>query len=730
MHTSILARLLIGAFFTALSPGVATGADTGSIEGTVVFAGSQKRLSGIEITLLEAQKTVISGETGEFRIEGLSAGTYTLTARGTSFQTTSLKVIVSEGTAALVAVNLPLSPLAESVVVSASPYTQNSFETYQPTTTLDGKQLEQNLSGTLGETLRDQLGVNVRSFGPATSRPVIRGFDGDRVLVMQDGNRTGDLGSQSGDHGVPIDPASLERVEVVRGPAALLYGSNAIGGVVNSVTTDVGHNAPFKGTMGHARFEGGTVNSEGAVNGHIDHGTGNWIFHAGGGGRRTSDYRSPIGKIENSDSRTENAKFGFHFVNDRTSVGFNYGYDDLSYGIPFAGAIEGEEDATIALDATRQSLQFTGHVKHVRGPFQEFRFSAGYTDYQHRELEDNVVTTVFDNRLLEYRALLDQRRTGRLSGTLGLWGLHRDYATTGAEALAPATIQNSIAVFAYEELSWEPVKFQFGGRIDHTRYRPNERRARNFTGFSGSLGLLVNLRKDTVLATNYALAYRSPALEELYNFGPHIGTVSFEIGNDSLERELGNGIDVALRHRADRVQAEFNFFYTHIRDFIFGSPTGESMDGLPVFEFTQGDSRFLGFETGVDLALREWLWLNLGCDYVSAKLTDSGQHLPRIPPLRGRAGLEFRHGGFSFMPQFIMASDQDRTFGAETRTAGYTVLNIRAAYSWDDGRLRHTLTAGLLNAGDRLYRNHLSYIKELAPEYGRSFKVTYTINFF
>ncbi len=702
----------------------------GSVEGIVSHGGSKKPLPGIELTVVETRQTAVTDNNGGFKIEGVQPGTYLLEARGPSFQTSSQKIQVTDNAVTRVNIPMTLSPLAMNVVVSASPYTQETFRTYQPTSTLEGIKLEQNLSGTLAESLKEQPGVNMRSFGPGSARPVIRGFDGDRVLVIQDGNRTADLSSQSGDHGVPIDPSSLERIEVVRGPASLLYGSNAIGGVINTVSSDVGHTAPFKGVSGHARFEGGTVNSEGAANGHIDLGTGSWIFHAGGGGRRADDYHTPEGTVPNSRTRTGTAQLGFDFVKERGSFGFNYGHDDLRFGIPFAGTFEGEEDALIDIDTKRDVFQFKAGLKNLAGPFNNLRFRAGYTDYQHAELEEDEVTTRFNNNLFEYQGFFEQARAGRLTGTLGIWGLHRDYETIGAEALAPPTRQNSFAVFAYEELAWERSKLQFGGRLDHTSYSPDGLIDRSFTGFSGSVGLLQDLGPSTVFAANYALAYRAPALEELYNNGPHIGTVRFEIGNPNLSRELGNGIDLSLRHQTERFRGEVNYFYTHIQDFIFGAPTGEIEDNLPVFEFTQGNSRFTGFEIGLGVGLTHWLWLDLGTDYVNAELTDSGEHLPRIPPLRGRAGVEFRHKGFSFAPQLVMASDQDEVFGPETRTAGYAVVNLKAAYTWNAGRIGHTISAALINAGDRLYRNHLSYIKDLAAEYGRNFRVTYTVNIF
>ena len=221
----------------------------------------------------------------------------------------------------------------------------------------------------------------------------------------------------------------------------------------------------------------------------------------------------------------------------------------------------------------------------------------------------------------------------------------------------------------------------------------------------------------------------APALEELYNLGPHRGNLAFEIGNPDLKRELGNGFDFGIRHNSKRVRFEANGFYYHIKDFIFLAPTGDVEDGLTVAEYDQGATRYAGAEARLDTALHPAVWLNLGLDYVNAELTSDNTPLPRIPPLRGRVGLEFRYKGLLLNPEIVMANHQDRIFPTETPTAGYAVFNISGSYLFAQQHAAHIISFNFFNVGDTLYRNHLSFIKEFAPEMGRGLRVTYTLRF-
>jgi iron complex outermembrane receptor protein len=577
------------------------------------------------------------------------------------------------------------------------------------------------------------LGIAKRSFGPGTARPVIRGFDGDRVLVLQDGNRIGGLGFQSGDHAEPVNVLTVERIEVVKGPATLLYGSNAIGGVVNAVS---GHDSAHKGLNGYVTGIGSTNGGHAGGSGGVEFGTDKWLFWINGGGQRSGNYKTPIGEVQNSFSREGNLATGFGYYLTKGFFSFNYNFDKRRYGIPFDPNIVDPE--IVELNPRRHSFGFRGGFREGRSFVEAGTFSLQYNDYTHSEIESltGEVGTAFKNKTFVYQGVFDQRKTGKLSGRFGSWGLYRDFAASGDEALAPPTKQGAFALFALETLDFERASVQFGGRLEHNRYRPEATiqrgvlPSRSFTGFSGAVGVRVPTWTGGAFVANYSHSYRAPSLEELYNDGPHPGNLAFEIGDPNLKRELGNGLDFGVRHSSPRLRFEANGFFYHIQDFIFLAPPGAIQDDLIVAEYRQGASRYAGAEARLDAAVHKAVWLNLGLDYVSAELTATNMPLPRIPPLRGRVGLELRYKGLLLNPEVVMAKDQNRLFPTETRTAGYTVFGLSGSYLIAHGHAAHIISFNAFNLGDRLYRNHLSFIKEFAPEMGRGLRVTYTLRFF
>jgi iron complex outermembrane receptor protein len=291
-------------------------------------------------------------------------------------------------------------------------------------------------------------------------------------------------------------------------------------------------------------------------------------------------------------------------------------------------------------------------------------------------------------------------------------------------------------VFGLQNLDFERVALQFGARLETNRYRPEPTETRgilpdrNFTGFSGAAGIRVNTWRGGSLVANYSHSYRAPSLEELYNFGPHPGNLAFEIGDPALVRERGDGLDFGVRHSSKRVRFEANGFYYHIKDFVFLAPTGDVEDGLIVANYDQGTTRYAGTEAQFATQLHPVVWLNVSLDYVNAELTETRTPLPRIPPFRARAGLELRFKNLLLNPEIVMANRQDRLFPNETPTAGYAVANLSGSYLIAGQHRAHIVAFNFFNMADTLYRNHLSFIKEFAPEMGRGLRVTYTLRVF
>ena len=715
--------------FSAYSQAAATG--TGTLRGTVTLGDSGKPIHNAIITILQLKRSVDTDDNGHYEFTDLPPGKYDVVAHLDRVPDIVRTADVANGETTI-DFKFELTGVREEVTVTATGTEQALSSSIQSVDVLGSIELAKKSPVSLGEALDGELGIAKRSFGPGTARPVIRGFDGDRVLVLQDGNRVGGLGFESGDHAEPVDILTAERVEVVKGPATLLYGSNAIGGVVNTVS---GHDSPHKGLNGYLTGLGSTNSNQGGGSGGIEYGTARWLTWANFGGQRSSDYDTPIGRVENSFSREASTAAGFGFYPKKAFFSFNYNFNKRRYGIPVD---PNEPDPEIVeLNPRRHSIELRGGFRETGTFIDAGTFSIQYNNYRHAEINSitGEVGTGFRNNTFLYQGMFDQRKTGRLSGRFGFWGLHRDFSASGEEALAPPTKQNAFAVFGLETLDFERVSLQLGGRIENNRYNPEPSAARgvlpdkSFTGFSGAAGIRIATWNGGSFVANYSHSYRAPALEELYNLGPHRGNLAFEIGNPDLERELGNGVDFGIRHNSKRVRFEANGFYYNIKDFIFLAPTGDVEDGLTVAEYDQGTTRYAGTEARLDAALHPAVWLNLGLDYVNAELTSNDTPLPRIPPLRGRVGLEFRYKGLLLNPEVVMANHQNRIFPTETPTAGYAVFNLSGSYLFAQQHAAHIISFNFFNAGDTLYRNHLSFIKEFAPEMGRGLRVTYTVRF-
>ena len=368
-------------------------------------------------------------------------------------------------------------------VASVSAEARSQFDVYQPTSVLAGQDLSKQLEMSIGATLENQPGVASRTFGPATARPVIRGLDGDRVLILQDGQRMGDLSTQSADHAVTVNPAAAQRIEVVRGPATLLYGSNAIGGLVN-VLTDQILTTPLQGTTGNVIFDVGSAAEETGAAGDVRVGNGKFALVAGGGGRRSGDVQTPEGEVVNSQSRSGFGNIGLSWTGSKGYLGGSYGYDDTKLGIPVV------EEGILQSTPRKHSFSLRGGARDLTGAFDSFRATATIRRYKHEELEGEEVGTAFKNDTTELELIGNHRALGRLKGSVGAWVLDRAFDAVGAEALSPAVDQNGFAGFLFEEVTWPHVTLQFGGRVDHSQYTPAGETERTFTTGSGSGGIL------------------------------------------------------------------------------------------------------------------------------------------------------------------------------------------------------------------------------------------------
>jgi iron complex outermembrane recepter protein len=737
----------------------------GTITGRVTLEGTAEPVHGASIVVVGARRTAVSRDDGTFDIPNVPPGTYDVLAQREHFTSVRQVVTVTAGQTATTNFSLSITGVHEEVTVTGmASGTATTFESFSSVTSLDSVELAKDRGATITDALANEPGIAVRSFGPGNARPIIRGFDGDRVLIMQDGMRTGDLSSQSGDHGVTIDPAGLERLEVVKGPATLLYGSNAIGGVVNAITPqDAFRSAPFDGLLGGVSFDSGSANGQAGGSGTVQYGRGTWTVWGGGGGRRSGDYDSPVGSIRNSGTEMKNARFGAGWVGDRAFFGVGGQVERNRFGVPFAGefhghgeeetdVVAGENVADIDLETRRNEVRIDTGLRNLTGRLLDnVKLTVVRTNYQHDEIETiggiDELGTRFDNDVTSLRLELEQKRAGRLGGRLGIDWLGRDYRATGAEALAPPTSQSAFSAFVYEEINFGRYRLQAGGRAERTSYdvgarpsagdahedeapEPPAVRDRAFTGASASFGVHADIGQSGAFVANVSVASRAPALEELYNFGPHVGNLAFEIGNPDLETERTLGLDLSLRGRSPRASGEVNFYTYGIRNFVFLDFTGQLVDGLREAGFLQADSRFIGAEAKGNVSLLRDIRVSGGVSVVRARLTGTDEALPRIPPVSGRVELEVPWRGMTFGPEVVVAAGQNHVFRDETPTSAYGLLNFSLTYFVARGHATHAIAFKAHNLTNEEYRLHTSFLKDLAPEMGRGVKLTYTVRFF
>ncbi len=727
---------------------------SGKISGKVTFQ-HDVALHRTSVSIARLTLTTVTDESGNYQFSNVPNGVYTVLFHLEGFADLTKIVEVKNGEAVNLDAQLSISSIKGEVTVTAEGTTQSVFDSFQPVNSVNSTRLIEKASVGLGATLENEAGVTRRGFGVGSSRPVIRGFDNDRVLVTKDGIRTGSLGSQSGDHGETVDVLNVERVEVVRGPATLLYGSNAVGGIVNAVTDD--STTWQKGFRGSFTTLGTANNKQGAAAGGIGYGSNNWDFKANGSFQREGDYDTPLGRIPNSSTRAGSGDFRVDYFGEKFFVKGNFGIDRRRFGIPYVSLFEegdvpvlnGHElpetpDEAIDINAKNWLYSFKGGFRNLNSFIESGDFAFIYNRYQQRELEtvDNIETlnTTFRNNTFSYRAVFEQRPYQKLTGRFGVEGFNRDYSVDGAEVLIEGAKvkQNSLSAFALQTLTFKHIALQFGGRLENNRFDPlsTDLENRNVTGFSGGLGTRFDLWKGGSFIANYTNSFRSPSLDELYNHGPHTGTVSFEVGDNDLKGERANGIDLSLRHLSDRVRFETNFYYYKINNFVFLSPVEDGKggfeieDNLYVREYRQTDARYAGIEADLNVKLNNNFALFFGGDMTRARLTELDANAWRIPPARGKVGVEFNYKNFNARPEFDFVDKQDRVFLLETPTAGYGLFNLSASYTIAKERYAQIFGFNSFNLGDRLYRNHLSYIKDLAPEMGRGFRFSYSVRFF
>lgn len=644
----------------------------------------------------------------------------------------------------------------DEIVITAAPHSRRRFDVIQGTTVLSQEELERSLQANIGETLSEQPGISSTYFGPGASRPVIRGLDGPRVRVLQNGLGTLDASVTSPDHQVASDPLASDRIEIVRGAGTLAYGTSAIGGVVNIDDGRIPTELPSDVVEGDLRALYGSAAEEKSAGAGLTSSLGPFAFRAAGYFRASNDMSipgfttsdqlrqvrpdiptGPYGVAPNTSTDAQGGTLGASWIGEDAMLGVAFGSTDSDYGVP------SEPDEAVRIDLNQQRVDVNGQIERDFLIFEQASFKYGWGTYQHKEIEGDEIATVFDNQGNEARFDLVQQPWRDLHGSMGAQILNRDLTATGDESFLPPSNTLSWGLFAIEEYDFRRFSFEAGLRYERQTIEASSVAfSRAFDSVSFSLGVGWEFIDDWLLGLNVSRTERPPAAEELLSNGPHLATSGFEIGNPNLDNEAGVTVEGTLRKRRGRYTFGANVYWTHFDDYIallsqgfvdeegMPDPTGDLVLRL----YTPVEAEFFGGEvTGaVDVIETERFTgtLDVGFDWVRATVQNAtSDRLPRIPPFRLKTGVEGRSERADLRFEVWWVAAQNRTAAFELPTDGYVMLNlILTLHPFPDNRNLTVVVQGR-NLTNEEGRVHASFIKDELPLPGAEARVGLKVAF-
>ena len=654
----------------------------------------------------------------------------------------------------------------DELIVTASPLRSDSENVVQPVEILAGEALDDRRAGTLGETLSGVLGVQTSFFGTGVGRPIIRGQEGARVQVLNEGIGSLDASTTSVDHAVSIDPFLANQIEVLKGPATLLYGPGAIGGAVNVVDGRVPSVLPEAPISGRAELRAGTAADERSGMFRLDGASGRIAWHLDGFRRDTADYEipgfarhvhddehehehehdehghedeeNPFGLLPNSAVDTRGGAAGASYIGERGFLGLALSRYESLYGVPGHAhhsheedhddahgydKAEGEEEEEVRIDLGQTRWDLKGGLFTPFDGVESVNLRVGANNYRHFELEGEEIGTRFDNDAVEARADLVHAPIAGWRGALGVQASRRDFSALGEEAFVPPSLSRDLGLFLIEEKNLERWKLEWGVRADRVRIEADGHERRSFSGVSASAGALFRLNEALHFSAGFDRAERAPNAEELFSDGPHLATRAYELGDADLESETSQQIELGLHLHAGPLSGKLSVYRNRINDFIYQADTGREEDELPVLQWSQADATFRGVEGELEWAMFDnasgaWA-LRLFGDAVNATL-DAGGALPRIAPDRTGLALNWNLEGWRASIETQRYATQSAVAKFEEPTAGFSLLNASVAYHWDVEDIGWEVFLRGNNLGDREARMHTSVLKEDAPLPGRN----------
>lgn len=608
-------------------------------------------------------------------------------------------------------------------------------------TTLKNEELQKRRKSTIGDTLGSEAGVQSTSFGPNSSRPVIRGLDGARIRILQNSLTTLDASTQSLDHNIPIDPMLIDQIEIVRGPMSLLYGSGAVGGVVN-IVTDRTHHVYEEGLLSEVQTQYETVNHGTSSIGRIDYGVNDWVFHFDAahknlgeteipGFARSKKERqvNPLAEepkdiIKNSESDEATLGVGATKFFSKGHLGLAFSHFDSEYGSVV------EDEVTISMIQNRFELH---GEKELPGLFNKMTLRSAFSDYQHKEMEDGATGTIFTNRGSETR-LEFQNKRGDLTGVSGLQTQIFKFEADGEEAFLPATDNFTLAAFTYQDFALGKNALDLGARIElneidkesSDNFGASEKFS--FTGLNGSLGYKLGLTETSSLTWSYSYTERAPNFQELLSNGEHVATGTYEIGKSTLDKEKSHALEMSYKSKKDESDLRASVFTQFVDNYILLAPTGgQTVADFDDYKYRQGVAYLYGFDMDANQKILKTekgvISLNERLDYLRGVNLSQSEDLPRIAPFRVTLAPEYKRGSFTHDFEVQYWGAQTRVAEFERRTPDYWIFNLGTRYSFLTDTQRFDVYFRVRNLLDEEIRNHVSFLKETVPLPGRNFIV-------
>lgn len=692
-------------------------------------------------------KADAANKSGIFKFENIPPGTYRIKVSRIGYKTLFTTVTVQAGKPNFVTLKMTPATINLNELTVVGEMLVKGGEIEGASRTMTGSDLRKNMSSTLAATIKDIPGVASRSMGAAPARPVIRGLGGKRVVITQDGIRTGDVSSMSADHAVTIDPIGAEKIEIARGPAALKFGSNAIGGVINVVS----HQIPATMSdhiQGNASLQGSTVNMGEAASLGLKVPAGSFALQLNSSFRHGNNLHTPVGEIVNTGLISTNHTLGISYIQPWGYAGGSFSYYLNHYGIPpdqHGGHAHG-------VDINMRSYQFKGKSEILFNDdfFRSLKIDLSFTNYYHREIEPGGITgTEFGLLSTTADVALHHANISFIDkGIVGIWGEKKNLAVQGAET--PTTDSYSFSTYLIEEATFGRFTIKAGARFDYISRNPavndphssiGHIRERTFTALSGSGSIAYAITNHFNLGAVLFYSFRAPTASELYSEGPHLASYSYEIGNPELDAERALSKELFFEYSSAPISFKVSFYQNAFSNYIFPRNTGRQSSAFPslnVYKYTGGEANFYGTELSMNLQITGHLQASGSLSYTYAKLKvqpdnrdeyGTWRPLPKIPPLQSNIGLNYHNAGFKIGASARIAAKQSRTGIFETPTPGYTVFDLFAQYKFRTGHTLHTISLKAKNILNETYRSHLSHIKEIMPEPGRNIMLLYRIYF-